>query len=81
MIYELSTGIYNPDRQKNPASDKIASSIVRRDGRVVECAGLEIRYTARPYRGYKSLSLRHYLHQANNNINIFSVFLLICPEL
>ena len=29
----------------------------RRDGRVVECGGLEIRCTAR-YRGFESLSLR-----------------------
>ena len=31
--------------------------IDRRDGRVVECGGLEIRCTAR-YRGFESLSLR-----------------------
>ena len=30
----------------------------RRDGRVVECGGLEIRCTAR-YRGFESLSLRN----------------------
>lgn len=30
-----------------------------RDGRVVECAGLEIRYTVILYRGFKSHSLRH----------------------
>ena len=32
--------------------------IDRRDGRVVECGGLEIRCTAR-YRGFESLSLRN----------------------
>src|SRR3954471_12098162 len=30
----------------------------RRGGRVVECAGLEIRYTVIPYRGFESLPLR-----------------------
>lgn len=30
-----------------------------RGGRVVECAGLEIRYTVSPYRGFESLPLRH----------------------
>jgi hypothetical protein len=29
-----------------------------RGGRVVECAGLEIRYTVIPYRGFESLPLR-----------------------
>ena len=33
-------------------------AIARRDGRVVECGGLENRCTAR-YRGFESLSLRH----------------------
>ena len=36
-----------------------AACPLRRDGRVVECAGLEIRYTVIPYRGFESLSLRH----------------------
>ena len=31
----------------------------RRGGRVVECAGFEIRYTGLPYRGFESLPLRH----------------------
>jgi hypothetical protein len=31
----------------------------RRGGRVVECAGLEIRYTPPAYRGFESLPLRH----------------------
>ena len=31
----------------------------RKDGRVVECAGLEIRYTVIPYRGFESLPFRH----------------------
>ena len=30
-----------------------------RGGRVVECAGFEIRYTGLPYRGFESLPLRH----------------------
>lgn len=30
----------------------------RSGGRVVECAGLEIRYTVIPYRGFESLLLR-----------------------
>lgn len=32
----------------------------RRDGRVVECVGLEIRYTVMLYRGFESLSLLQY---------------------
>ena len=32
---------------------------MRRDGREVECDGLEIRYTVFPYRGFESLSFRH----------------------
>jgi hypothetical protein len=32
--------------------------VFRRDGRVVECAGLEIRYAGLPHRGFESLSLR-----------------------
>lgn len=31
----------------------------RKGGRVVECAGLEIRYTVIPYRGFKSHPFRH----------------------
>jgi hypothetical protein len=31
---------------------------IRKDGRVVECARLEIWYTVHPYRGFKSLSFR-----------------------
>lgn len=38
-------------------SDRIPQS-TGKDGRVVECAGLEIRYTVIPYRGFKSLSFR-----------------------
>ena len=34
----------------------------RKDGRVVECAGLEIRYTVIPYRGFESLPFRHAQH-------------------
>ena len=37
-----------------------------KDGRVVECAGLEIRYTVIPYRGFKSHSFRHKYTQAEN---------------
>lgn len=32
---------------------------MRKDGREVECDGLEIRYTVFPYRGFESLSFRH----------------------
>lgn len=40
----------------------------RKDGRVVECAGLEIRYTVIPYRGFKSHSFRQSLlwHRRNS---------------
>src|SRR5690606_28412961 len=31
---------------------------IRKGGRVVECAGLEIRYTVLPYRGFESLPFR-----------------------
>ncbi len=34
------------------------SGNLRRGGRVVECAGFEIRYTGLPYRGFESLPLR-----------------------
>ena len=43
-----------------------AACPLRRDGRVVECAGLEIRYTVIPYRGFESLSLRHYKLQRHS---------------
>ena len=33
--------------------------LMRKDGREVECDGLEIRYTVFPYRGFESLSFRH----------------------
>ena len=36
----------------------------RKGGREVECAGLEIRYTARSYRGFESLPFRHFLSKA-----------------
>jgi hypothetical protein len=32
---------------------------IRKGGRVVECAGLEIRCTVSPYRGFESLPFRH----------------------
>ena len=32
--------------------------LMRKDGREVECDGLEIRYTVFPYRGFESLSFR-----------------------
>ena len=59
-------------QQKITLSDTIANSTVRRDGRVVECAGLEIRYTARSYRGFKSLSLRHFYFYFDIKIDIES---------
>lgn len=43
-------------------------------GRVVECAGLEIRYTVIPYRGFKSHPFRH---KSTGYINLLRARLLI----
>ena len=40
-----------------PARDD--NAVFWKGGREVECAGLEIRYTVIPYRGFKSHSFRH----------------------
>ena len=45
------------DRHKKPFKQASCVSGPRRDGRVVECVGLEIRYTVMLYRGFESLSL------------------------
>ena len=41
---------------------------VRRDGRVVECTGLENRHRFVAYLGFKSLSLHHYLINGMNKL-------------
>jgi len=38
---------------------------------VVECAGLEIRYTVLPYRGFESLLLRQEQAQAIDSLGLF----------
>ena len=48
---------YTPRGSPLPESSRRPS---RRGGRVVECAGFEIRYTVPPYRGFESLPLRHF---------------------
>src|SRR4051794_38565643 len=41
--------------------DERPSSEMRSGGRVVEGARLESEYTAKPYRGFESLPLRHFI--------------------
>ena len=43
-----------------PARDD--NAVFWKGGREVECAGLEIRYTVIPYRGFESLPFRHAQH-------------------
>ena len=43
------------------------TTTVRKGGRVVECAGLEIRYTVIPYRGFESLPFRHPMKKARDS--------------
>jgi hypothetical protein len=40
----------------------VGNRFMRRRGRVVEGARLESEYTAKPYRGFESLRLRHTIH-------------------
>ena len=40
---------------------------MRRDGRAVECTGLENRHTLIAYLGFESLSLRHYIERTQYN--------------
>ena len=47
-------------RLSKPVKSALKVSGPRRDGRVVECVGLEIRYTVMLYRGFESLSLLQY---------------------
>jgi hypothetical protein len=47
---------------------------------VVECAGLEIRYTVLPYRGFESLLLRHQ-HQAPCGFQPYGAFFTPFPAL
>ena len=46
------------------------TSIVRRDGRVVDYSGLENRRTER-YRGFESLSLRHFSREISKTVSLF----------
>ncbi len=45
---------------------------MRSGGRVVEGARLESEYTAKPYRGFESLPLRHFLLISLDNFEIRS---------